>query len=94
MKNCIQVAIALELDAKFSKFLEGGKAAELNNYESLIGSMRYLTCMRMGITFAIGIASRFMKNPIYSHLKVGKRILRHIKGTKDLDLCYTKINKF
>jgi Reverse transcriptase (RNA-dependent DNA polymerase) len=93
MSDCNSVATPMELGAKLSKF-NGGEAVDLNNYRSLIGSLRYLTCTRPDISFAVGVASRFKEDPKHSHLKVVKRILRYIKGTEDLGLHYTKTNKF
>jgi hypothetical protein len=46
----------MELGAKLSK-LEGGEAVDLNIYRSMIGSLRYLTCIRPDITFVVWVAS-------------------------------------
>jgi hypothetical protein len=83
----------MELGAKLSK-LEGGEAVDSNTYQSMIGSLRYLTCTRPDITFVVGGASRFMEYPRYPHLKIVKRILRYVKGTEDLRLFYQKTNIF
>ncbi|KAA0055906.1 putative mitochondrial protein [Cucumis melo var. makuwa] len=45
-------------------------------FKSLIGSLRYLTCIRLNILYAVGVLSRFMKKPTTTHLEVAKRILR------------------
>ena len=37
-------------------------------FKSLVGSLRYLTPTRPDINFAVGLISRFMKNPLQSHL--------------------------
>jgi hypothetical protein len=65
-----------------------------NTYRSIIGSLRYLTCTRSDIAFAVGVASRFMEDPRHSHLKVVKRIFRYVKGTEDLGLLYQKTDIF
>jgi hypothetical protein len=93
MSDCNSVATSMELGAKLSKF-EGEEAVDSNNYRSLIGSLRYLTCIRPGISFVVSVASRFMEDPKHSYLKAVKRILRYIKRTEDLGLYYTKTNKF
>ncbi|KAE8732520.1 Detected protein of unknown function [Hibiscus syriacus] len=38
--------------------------------------------------------SRFMEEPIYTHLKAVKRILQYIRGTESLGLFYTKAEDF
>jgi hypothetical protein len=91
MSDCNLVATPMELGDKLSKY-EGGKVVDSNNYRSLICSLRYLTCTRPDISFAVNMVSRFMEDPKYSHLKAVKRILRYIKGI--LRLHYTKTNKF
>ena len=93
MDNCNPVATPMELGAKLSK-LEGGNAVDATEYRSLIGSLRYLTCTRPNIMFAVGVASRFMKDPKASHMKAAKMILRYVKGTKQLRLHYLKTNNF
>jgi hypothetical protein len=87
MSDCNPVATPMEFGAKLSK-LEGGEVVDLNTYRSMIGSLRYLTCMRSDIAFTVGVATRFMEDPRNPHLKAVKRILRYVKGTEDLRLFY------
>jgi Reverse transcriptase (RNA-dependent DNA polymerase) len=49
------IATPMELDAKLSKF-EGEEAVDSNTYQSMIGSLRYLTCTRSDIAFVVGVA--------------------------------------
>jgi hypothetical protein len=93
MSDCNPVATPIELDAKLSK-LERGEVVNSKTYRSMIGSLRYLTCTKPDIAFIVGVASRFMEDPRYPHLKAVKRILRYVKGTKDLGLFYQKTNVF
>jgi hypothetical protein len=53
MSDCNLIATPMELDVK----LEGGEAVDLNNYESMIGSIRYLTCTRPDIAFVVRVAN-------------------------------------
>ncbi|KAG6499007.1 hypothetical protein ZIOFF_038763 [Zingiber officinale] len=48
-------------------------------FKSLVGSLRYLTCTRPDILYAIGLVSRYIEDPTTTHLKIAKRILRYIK---------------
>jgi hypothetical protein len=54
MKDCNPIATPMKLGAKFSK-LKGGEVVDSNNYRSIIGSPRYLTCTRPDITFAMRV---------------------------------------
>jgi hypothetical protein len=78
----------MKLGTKLSK-LKGGEAVDSNTYQSMIDSLRYLTCIRLDIAFIVGVASRFMEEPRYTHLKAMKRILRYVKGQRISD-CSTK----
>jgi hypothetical protein len=46
------IATSMKLGAKLSKF--GGEAVDSNDYRSIVGSPRYLTCTRPDITFIVG----------------------------------------
>ena len=80
MEDSNQVAIPMEFGAKLSKF-EGGDGVDPSKFHSLVVSLRYLTCTRPDIAYSVGVVSRFMEEPRYSHWKAIKRILRYIRGT-------------
>ena len=63
-------------------------------FKSLIESLRYLTCTRPDILFAVGVVSCFMEAPTSTHLKVAKRIIRYLKGIIDLGLFYSSSDNF
>lgn len=66
MKNCNPVSTPMEPGAKLSKYDEGERI-DANRYRSLVGSLRNLTCTRLDLSLSVGIISRFMEEPIYSH---------------------------
>jgi hypothetical protein len=66
MENCNLIATPMELGTKLSRYDEGEKV-DANLYRSLIGNLRYLTCTRSDIMFAVGVASRYMESPMTSH---------------------------
>jgi hypothetical protein len=58
-------------------------------FKQLIGSLLYIArMMRPDITFTVSLLSRFMANPGHIHWEAAKRVLRYLKGTKDLRLTY------
>ena len=83
----------MESGTKLSKF-DGGDQVDASKYRSLVGSLRYLTSTRPDLLLSVGIVSRYMEEPSYSHWKVLKRILRYIRGTISLGLYYTKLNNY
>ncbi|KAJ3686893.1 hypothetical protein LUZ61_016057 [Rhynchospora tenuis] len=93
MDECNPVSTPMELGAKLSKF-EGGDRVDASKYRSLVGSLRYLTCTRPDIAYSVGVVSRFMEEPKYSHWKAIKRILRYIKGTEALGLFYSNSEEY
>jgi hypothetical protein len=63
---------------------------DATRYKSVIGSLRYLINTRLDISYAVGLASRFMESPNSEHWAVVKRIVRYISGTIDYGCKYTK----
>ncbi|MCO5566392.1 hypothetical protein L7F22_020069 [Adiantum nelumboides] len=58
-------------------------------YASAVGSLMYAmiaTCP--DIAFAVGVVSRYMSNPGKKHWEAVKGILRYLKATKNLRICY------
>ena len=58
-------------------------------YASAVGSLMYaMVCTRPDIAHAVGVVSRFLSNPGKQHWAAVKWILRYLKGTTKLCLCY------
>jgi len=58
-------------------------------YASAVGSLMYaMLCTRPDICFAVGLVSRYQSNPGPTHWQAVKRIMRYLRGTTDLVLCY------
>ncbi|KAE8706666.1 hypothetical protein F3Y22_tig00110388pilonHSYRG00007 [Hibiscus syriacus] len=93
MEDCNPVLTPMEPGAKLSKF-DGGERVDATKYRSLVGSLRYFTCTRPDISYCVGVVSRFMEEPVYTHLKAVKRNLWYIRGTESLGLFYTKAEDF
>ena len=54
----------------------------------------YLTTSRPDILFSVHLCARFQYDPRESHLTVVKRILRYLKGTRNLGLMYEKTSEY
>ena len=87
--ECNVVATPLEARAEFTNE-EGSSRIKSTAYQSLIGSLRYLTHTRPNLLFSMGILSRYMENPNQEHYNGVKRVLRYVKGTEDYRLLYKK----
>lgn len=59
-------------------------------YKQIIGSLMYLNTIRPNLMCPISLISRYMKKPTEKHLVVAKRILKYLRGTTDLGICYKK----
>ncbi|XP_052483025.1 secreted RxLR effector protein 161-like [Gossypium raimondii] len=93
MAHCNPVSTPMEPGVKLSKF-DRGERVDPRKYRSLVGSLHYLTCIRPDISLSVGIVSRFMEEPVYSHWKALKRILRYIQGTVSLGLFYSNMEDY
>ncbi|KAA0066944.1 putative mitochondrial protein [Cucumis melo var. makuwa] len=94
MINSKPITTPIETGTKLSKYEEGDDV-DPSYFKSLVGSLRYLTCTRPNILFSIGLVIRFVEPPITTHLKVAKRVLRYLKGTRDdYGLFYSSSKEF
>jgi hypothetical protein len=58
-------------------------------YSSAVDILMYvMVCTRPDITHAVGVVSRYMKNPGKEHWKAVKWILRYLRGTSSHALCF------
>nr|GEW66454.1 hypothetical protein [Tanacetum cinerariifolium] len=60
-------------------------------YASAVGSLMFaMICTRLDIAHAVEVVSRYMAKHCREHWEAMKRILRYIKGTSDVALCFEK----
>jgi ATP-binding cassette subfamily B (MDR/TAP) protein 1 len=60
-------------------------------YSSTVGSLMYvMVCTRPDIAHAVGVVSRYMENPSTAHWEAVKWLLRYLKGTSNMALCFKK----
>ncbi|WVZ95469.1 hypothetical protein U9M48_041230 [Paspalum notatum var. saurae] len=89
MAGCNTVHTPMETGLKLSKD-SPNPPIDATFYRSIVRSLRYLVHTRPDITFAVGMASRFMASPTTEHMSVVKHLLRYIAGTIHYGLVYNK----
>jgi len=58
-------------------------------YQELVGALLYLcTGTRPDIAYAVGHLTRYVASPTVDHLAAAKVVLRYLKGTDSLGVCY------
>ncbi|BBH05263.1 hypothetical protein Prudu_016603 [Prunus dulcis] len=58
-------------------------------YSLAVGSLMYaMICTRPDITHAVGVVSRFLSKPCREHWNAVKWILRYLRGTSEMSLCF------
>jgi hypothetical protein len=60
-------------------------------YREAVGCLMYaMIGTRPDIAYAVSVASRYLENPEIKHWVLVKRILRYLKGTSNMCLCYSR----
>jgi hypothetical protein len=94
MTDCHPIATPSNAGVRLSKEMspttaEGKRAMERYPYKSAVGSLMYaMTGTRPDIANAVSLVSRFMSNPGLQHWQAVKRILRYLKGTRELGITF------
>ena len=78
MLNCKPISTHMEVNTKLYA-QEGKELEDPTMYRQLVDSLIYLTLTQPNISYAIGVASRYMQNPRKPYLGAIRRILRYIK---------------
>ncbi|KAK6116290.1 hypothetical protein DH2020_049966 [Rehmannia glutinosa] len=68
----------------------GDSIADGTLYRSVIGGLQYITIIRPDIVYSVNKLSQFMQNPLDSHWKALKRVLRYLAATSNFGLNFTK----
>jgi len=87
MMGCKLISIPLEQNVKLSAD-EGNLVEDTTMYRRILGSLIYMTIIRLDLSYAIGVVSQFMQTPRKPHLDVLRRILRYIKHTLQCGIFY------
>ena len=87
MNDCKSCDTPVNLAVSFTD--EGELFLDPSLYRTIVGSLQYLTYTRLDISFVVNILSQFLTTPKLQHWTVCKRLLRHLKGSIGLGLCFT-----
>jgi hypothetical protein len=68
---------------------EDGEPVDQKEYQSMIGSLLYLTATRPDIQFSVCLCTRFQASSRTPHRQAVKRIFRYIQYTSELGLWYS-----
>jgi hypothetical protein len=60
---------------------EEGEHVDQKEYQSMIGSLLYLTVTRLDIQFSVCLCAHFQSSPRTSHWQAVKRIFRYLSHT-------------
>jgi hypothetical protein len=82
MVTLMSTTTALDADVQ-------GEHMDHNEYRSMIGSLLYLTAMRLDIQISVCLRARFQESPRTSHQQAVKRIFRYLRHTPDFGLRYS-----
>ncbi|GJS79458.1 retrovirus-related pol polyprotein from transposon TNT 1-94 [Tanacetum coccineum] len=93
MQDCKPIstpfATNIKLSSKKSLSMKKRDGMSRVPYASAVRSLMFaMICTRPDIAHAVGVVSRYMAEPGRGHWEALKRILRYIKGTSDVALCY------
>jgi hypothetical protein len=96
MEYCNQAFVPLTAGIKLSEEMcpktpEERKRMENTPYASALGSLMYaMLFTRPDLCYAVGLLSRYQKNPGIEHWKQIKHALRYVKATLDYSLCFNQ----
>ncbi|GKE14421.1 ribonuclease H-like domain-containing protein [Tanacetum coccineum] len=70
---------------------EGDKFLKnVTNYQRLVGKLIYLTLTRPYISYSVHCLSQHMHAPLQSHMDLGLRVLRYLKGASGSGIVFEK----
>ncbi len=91
MSDCKPVGTPVDPGSHLLKATEDEEALEQQLYQSLVGSLMYLSvCTRPDLAYAVSTLARFSNKPNRSHWMAAKRVLRYLRGTANYGIAFTK----
>lgn len=87
MWGCNSAETPAETNLKLG-MCEEEQSVDGTQFRQMVGSLRYVCHTRPEIAHSVGIVSRFMSSPKFSHLAAAKRILRYLRGTLEYGIMF------
>ena len=94
MENCASAATPMLNNLKLSKDLDKHicDAKTQPDYRTLLRELMYLIVQtRPDLNYFVSRLAQFMSNPREQHWTALKRVLRYLQSTRELGICYTRI---
>ncbi|GKA25551.1 retrovirus-related pol polyprotein from transposon TNT 1-94 [Tanacetum coccineum] len=85
METCDPIGTPMEIKDKL-ELDKNETLVDATKYQSMIGSLMYLTSRRPDIVHATCLCARYQAQPTEKHLKEVKRIFRYLRGTVNMGL--------
>ena len=83
--------VSTPLALNFRKEVQGDEECNATKYREITGSLLHLVnCTRPDIAFATGILCQKNHDPHNQDMKNAKHLLRYLKKTQDLGICYER----
>jgi len=57
-------------------------------YKQIVGPLRYICNSTLDISYGVGPVNQFISDPRAPHLTAAKHIIRYLKDTIELGLCF------
>ena len=92
--NSVSTPIAPGMEENLSE--ENGQRLgeeEITHYQSLVGSINYAVITHPEIAYSVSRLTRDMCAPTSHHLGLAKRVIRYLRGARDIGICFRKGDK-
>jgi Reverse transcriptase (RNA-dependent DNA polymerase) len=90
MDDANPVSMPMDPNIKIKPNPDGNEGSRSNYYAKLLGELQFLTnSTRPDIAYAINKLAAYTANPSLQHVGALKRLLRYLKGTKNLGIMYS-----
>ena len=89
MLDANPVSMPMDPNIQIGPNPDGNKGSRSNSYASLLGELQFLSnATRPDISYAVNHLAAYTANPSLQHVGAIKRLLRYLKGTKNLRIKY------
>lgn len=92
MEDLNYVSSPVKPNLKLEKHEEEDKV-DVTLFKQIVESLRFVCNTRPDIGFSVGLVRRYMSEPMVSHMKVVRRILRYLKGSRNYRILFQRDSK-